>query len=63
MSDDPTTGNVFPESRYRVQRTNLSWSEWRLIDVPIEERHILSLQINKYVTNEEYAEFVKQLEY
>lgn len=63
MSDNPATGNIFPESRYRVQRTNLSWSEWRHINTPIEEKHILSLQINEYVTKEQYTEFAKQLEY
>ncbi len=49
------------QAQYRVQRTDCSWSEWRDISVPIEEAHVLSVQINEMVTQAQAQEFFKQI--
>ena len=52
------------KAKYRLQLPpDARWTEWRDIEVPITEPHILSLQINEEVTPEQYKEFIKQVEF
>lgn len=64
MSDNEFDRTPSPSSAsYRVQRIDLSWSDWRPIAEPIKEDHVLSMQINEYVTPEEYQQFMVQIKW
>lgn len=49
------------KSKYCLQLPNGIWTEWRDIDVPVKEPHILTFRLTEYVTKEQYQEFIKQI--
>lgn len=54
----------FKIAQYRLQLPpDARWTEWRNIDIPVKEDHVLSLQICHRATPEQINEFMKQFKW
>lgn len=47
--------------QYRLQLSpDGHWTEWRDIDAPVTETHVLSMQVSEWVSKAEYDRFMSQ---